>query len=142
MKSSIVKRNGKILEEVNTFFGFVEQTLYINVKNSEKAGYSHNLDGYTRFYNLSNSFYSTDKKFFRKSENLDDILRIFENGYELSKEQKGEVAIYFDCKELPNLMVSDLISVKFHDDKNLYTFRHSDLDKVKEDTYIGINFNP
>lgn len=135
-------QNKEIIKEVNTFFEFLEQTLYINVKNSEFAGQNHDPKGYTRFFNLSNSGYKVKKRFFRVAYNIQHILNRFEDGYYLREDEKKEVAVYFDCDNIPDLMVQDVLSIKFHDDKQLYTFRHKCYDEEDSRSYMGINFNP
>lgn len=135
-------RNQEVISQVNDFFNFLEATLYINIKESQEAGHNHNPNGYKRFYNLSNSFYKRKKRFFRPAYDIKHILNRFEDGHYLSEDQKKEVAVYFDCENIPDLMVQDLLSLKFHSDKNLYTFRHTNPENKDDKTYIGINFNP
>jgi hypothetical protein len=135
-------RNQEVISQVNNFFKFLEATFYINAKKSEEAGHNHNPKGYSRFHSLSNSSYNQNKKFFRPAYDIQHILNRFEDGYYLSEDQKKEVAIYFDCESIPDLMVQDLLSLKFHSDKNLYTFRHTNPEDKDDKSYIGINFNP
>jgi hypothetical protein len=136
------QRNQEVINEVNTFFKYLDTTFYINLKNSDEPGKNHNPNGYTRFYSLSNSAYNQNKKFFRPAHDIQHILNRFEDGYYLTEEQKKEVAIYIDCNDTPDLMVQDLLSIKLHSEKNLYTFRHTNPENKEDKTYIGINFNP